>query len=149
MRDEKQRVLIVEDYFVTLELLCFVFKARGYYTQVAKDGEEAVSKSMEERPHLIIMDVHLPRMNGLLAARLIRGHETTAHIPIIAMSAVGSREMKTSALVGGCDAYFDKPLDPSHLLTVAETLMNNSKQFPTFHLADKHKMPGVRLCASD
>ncbi len=40
MRDEKQRVLIVEDYFVTLELLCFVFKARGYYTQSAKDGEE-------------------------------------------------------------------------------------------------------------
>ncbi|WP_459817068.1 ATP-binding protein [Geotalea toluenoxydans] len=107
------QILAAEDDALAGELLKQILELFGLEMDLAKTGQEAVE--MWEKGHydLIIMDVQMPRMDGITATRIIRQKEETAggHIPIIAMTAHAYREDEERCYAAGMDGYLTKPLD--------------------------------------
>ncbi len=105
----KKKILIVEDDLDIVDLLQRQVKALGYDSIVAGNGKESVDMATSQLPHLILMDIMLPVMDGLDATRQIRQNPTTRSIPIIAVTALSSRRDKEKCLQSGCDDYLSKP----------------------------------------
>ncbi len=105
----KKKILIVEDDLDIVDLLQRQVKALGYDSIVAGNGKQAVDMATSQLPHLILMDIMLPVMDGLDATRQIRQNPTTRSIPIIAVTALSSRRDKEKCLQSGCDDYLSKP----------------------------------------
>src|SRR5687768_8768165 len=109
-----RRILIVEDHRDSREALRALFEAFGYQVTEACNGREAVEIAQLEHPHLIIMDIMMPELDGFDASRRIRtipGHELT---PIIAVSAM--EDAHELALQAGMSDYVRKPVDIRGLL---------------------------------
>ncbi len=105
----KKKILIVEDDLDIVDLLQSQVIALGYDCIVAGNGKEAVDMATSQLPHLILMDIMLPVMDGLDATRQIRQNPKTRSIPIIAVTALSSRRDKEKCLQSGCDDYLSKP----------------------------------------
>jgi CheY-like chemotaxis protein len=116
-----KKVLLVDDSStsrVTYRLL--ITQKTSYAVETAGNGEEAVSKAVTERPDLILMDVVMPKMNGLAAAQALKNDERTKHIPIVLLSFRSGEEAMERGFASGCDEYLIKPIDPGELLQVLE-----------------------------
>lgn len=111
---DQHSILVAEDHPDSRDALRTLLEAWGYSVVVAGDGEEAVLRAQETHPDLILMDLMMPRVDGLEAARRLRGEIAFRHIPIVALTAMeGSRERALSA---GFDDYVTKPINlPSFL----------------------------------
>jgi DNA-binding response OmpR family regulator len=107
------RVLVVDDEPDTVELLREFLVGKGYEVLSASDGEEALQKLKEERPHLILLDVRLPKMNGLDVLRKVR--EIDTEVGVIMVTAVNEVETGRQALQMGAFDYITKPLDLKYL----------------------------------
>lgn len=107
MNDKK--ILVVDDEDDIVELITFQLESDGFSVINARDGMEAVSKINKENPDLVILDIMMPRMNGLDVVRLIRAREDKKNIPIIIASAKSSEEDIVSGLDLGADDYITKP----------------------------------------
>jgi CheY-like chemotaxis protein len=83
---------------------------------VAVDGAEGVAMSKSETPDMVLMDMSLPVMNGWEATRAIKADATTAHIPVIALTAHSMAGDREKAMEAGCDDYDTKPVDLPRLL---------------------------------
>ncbi len=105
----KKKILIVEDDLDIVDLLQSQVKALGYDSIVAGNGKQAVDMATSQLPHLILMDIMLPVMDGLDATRQIRENPITCSIPIIAVTALGGQKDKEKCLQSGCDDYLSKP----------------------------------------
>jgi CheY-like chemotaxis protein len=115
-----KKLLVVEDYEPTRKLLGHVFK-QGFSVVFAIDGVQAVEVADSERPDLILMDISLPRQDGLHAARSIRSLPHLASVPIFAISAHDSTSgFAMGAREAGCEAYFMKPFSPRDLRAAVE-----------------------------
>lgn len=95
----------------------------GYSVLEASDGEQAVRMAVESRPGLILMDLSLPKLDGLAATRQIRQKKGLKRIPIVAVSAHDSPESRTEALAAGCDEYVTKPIDFDMLHEVVQRFL--------------------------
>ena len=116
------RILLVEDNEMNRDMLSRRLSRRKFEVEVAVHGGEAVEKA-QSLPDLILLDMSLPVMDGWTVAGKLKEQESTAKIPIIALTAhamVGDRE---KALNAGCDEYETKPIDFSRLLSKIETLI--------------------------
>lgn len=105
------RILIVEDNPDNRTLITDILVSLGYEVIEAIDGEQGVEKALAERPHLILMDLSLPQMDGWTATAQIKAVDYMQAVPVIALTAhamVGDRE---KALQAGCDDYISKPID--------------------------------------
>jgi two-component system, cell cycle response regulator DivK len=111
MKREKQLFLVVEDFEDSRFMMRRLLEMAGYDVVEASDGQQAVELAVQERPALILMDLSLPKLDGLAATRLIRQHRGVSKIPIIAVSAHDSPESRSEALEAGCDEYVTKPID--------------------------------------
>ena len=107
-----KKVLVVDDYDDSRSMLVRFLGAVGYETVEAASGAEAVQKALSEKLNIIIMDLRLPEMTGIDAARELKQHPTTAHVPIIAYSALPSRQFKERALQAGMVEFLVKPVSP-------------------------------------
>jgi CheY-like chemotaxis protein len=116
------RLLIVEDNALNLEL--FIQMLEDEHTlRTAGDGEAGIRAALEELPELIIMDISMPRMDGLTACGLLRQNEKTRALPIIAVTAHAIRGDRERFLAAGFDAYVSKPVDEDVLkATIADVL---------------------------
>lgn len=103
-------VLLVEDYEDTRLFMKFLLEENGYHVFEAGDGLEAVELVHSCVPDIILMDLSIPRMDGLAATKIIRNIEEFAQIPIIAVTAHGSAYSQR-ALDAGCTEVLNKPLD--------------------------------------
>ncbi len=110
-----ERILIVEDNPENMRLLEMVLRAKNYTLLKATDGEEALNIAMRERPDLIIMDIQLPKMNGLEVTRKLRETPAFSHTPIIAITAYAMKGDKERVIEAGCDAYLSKPINTREL----------------------------------
>ena len=110
-----QTVLVVDDDPVIIKLLRVNFEMEGYEVIAAADGVEGLARAHEDRPDVIILDVMMPRMNGLDVARALKGTDDTRDIPIILLSA---KAQATDVAEGRhvADDYITKPFDPLELL---------------------------------
>lgn len=116
-----KRILIVEDDENTLASLSDILELiLGQEVIAARDGLEAIRIADAQRPDLILMDLNLPKLDGLEATRSLKSNESLRHIPILAVTAhsmVGDRER---ALAAGCDGYFSKPIEVNAFIDFLE-----------------------------
>jgi CheY-like chemotaxis protein len=108
-------ILVVDDVADGREIVGEYLRLGGYEMAGAADGLEAVEKTLELLPDVVLMDVWLPRMDGLEATRRLRQDERTRGIPIIALTAHGLASARDRALEAGCDAVITKPFVPEDL----------------------------------
>ena len=111
-------ILIVDDFEDTRLMMKLWLEKKGYRVVAAADGMEAVMLAERESPDLIIMDLEMPKLNGLDATRRIREQEKIKNVPIIAVSAYGAEEFRGAALEAGCDEYISTPFVPDELTEV-------------------------------
>lgn len=105
----KTKVLIAEDSIASRRALCFVIKKLGYVPVEATNGFEAVELAKKDPPGMIMLDVMMPRMNGLEALKRIRGEESTADIPVVMLTSLTDSETVVEAVQAGADDYVVKP----------------------------------------
>jgi len=119
-------ILVVDDDPVIQKLLEVNFSIEGYQVEVAGDGLEALEKAKASAPDLIVLDVMMPRMNGLEAAKALKADPRTASIPIIMLSAKAQDMDQDAGKEAGVDLYMTKPFDPLELLDRAAELIKAS-----------------------
>ena len=110
----ERNILVVEDNDMNMQLVEFLLEEGGYHIVKATSGEEALAITRGgpgAAPDLILMDIHLPGMDGLSVVRAIKADERTARIPILALTAHAMRGDKDRFLEAGCDGYISKPID--------------------------------------
>jgi len=117
MSAPRKRILVVDDNVRNLKLAFDVLEDAGYAVLEAVNAEEAQIMVDRNLPDLILMDIALPRMDGLTLTRKIKANERTKHIRIIALTAFAMKGDDQKALAAGCDGYITKPID-IHQLTV-------------------------------
>lgn len=109
LKNRSLTVLIVEDDAELREILQAEFELEGLTALVATNGSEAVTKTREFKPDLILMDIMMPVMDGIEATKLVKGNEQTKHIPVIMLTAAGKREDIVAGLEAGTIDYITKP----------------------------------------
>ena len=105
----KRLILLAEDNEATLDMMKTQLEFLGYQVMLARNGVEAVVRSIAELPDLIVMDMHMPVMDGLQAAFQIRKEPKTQSIPILAATAKAVSGDREKCLASGCNGYLAKP----------------------------------------
>lgn len=131
MKTEKKVFLVVEDFEDSRFMMRRLLEMAGYLVLEASDGEQAVRMAMEARPALILMDLSLPKLDGLSATREIRKKRLLRNVPIVAVSAHDSPQTRAEALAAGCDEYVTKPIDFDNLNAVLERFLAKSSSRQT------------------
>ena len=114
-REGSARILIVDDHEDNVELLRARLESWGYHTESATDGEEALHKVEAQPPDLILLDVMMPKIDGIEVARRVKANENLPFIPIIMQTALDATENKVEGLEAGADDYITKPIDFAEL----------------------------------
>ena len=124
-----KKVLLVDDSTTALLMEQMILKNRSDIELiVARDGQEAVEKTLAELPDLIVMDVVMPRMTGIEACRQIRLQDPTRHIPIILVTTRGEPENVEIGYASGCNDYVTKPINGSELITKIEDFIGAKEE---------------------
>ena len=110
------RILVVEDEADVANVIRTVLVEEGYLVGLARDGAEGLQMARDWNPDLILLDVHLPKIDGGELLKHLRGHPPTANTPIVAMSASENIRQHTEEL-RAADAALSKPFDVDALLT--------------------------------
>lgn len=120
------RVLIADDEPPILLSLQFLMRDAGYEVDTARDGEEALRRINSFRPHLLILDVMLPRIDGFEVCRRVRACNHTAGIKIVMLTARGRDADVRMGLAAGADAYLTKPFGTRELLDKTAALLGRA-----------------------
>ena len=118
-------VLIVEDNELNLRLLKDILEYNGYTVLSTELGEPALELARQHRPDLILMDIQLPDISGMEAARRLKQDDQTRTIPIIAVTAFAMSGDEAQILASGCDAYVSKPFNLVEFLKLVERWTTN------------------------
>ena len=116
----KPLILLAEDNEANISTLTEYLPAKGYRVIVARDGAQALQCAEQSHPDLILMDVHMPSMNGLEATRALRTNSSFINTPIIALTALAMRGDRERCLEAGANEYLSKPFSLKHLVAVIE-----------------------------
>jgi CheY-like chemotaxis protein len=112
------RILIVDDVSDNREVLYNLLMPLGFELQQAQNGRECVRLAQSWEPHLILMDVRMPMMDGLEATRALRQIPALSHTPIVAVTAGAFEEDRHNSLIAGCNAHINKPIYLQDLLDI-------------------------------
>lgn len=109
--ESRGRVLIVEDDDDIRNMYAMWLEDSGFDVIEARDGAEGVFRAVEQRPQAVLMDVAMPRMDGLEATRRLRSFPATANLPILIVSAYATRHDRERAFDAGANEFLAKPCD--------------------------------------
>ncbi|MEE8074669.1 MAG: response regulator [Candidatus Binatia bacterium] len=126
-----KKALIVEDHPDMVEILTLQLEILGFAVISANNGTEGVEKAIKERPHLILMDIMMPGMDGRDATRFIRCNPETKDIPILVATALSQESDLRSCIEAGCNDYLVKPFTLKQLQR--KILEYISPSNPTIH----------------
>jgi two-component system cell cycle response regulator DivK len=126
MTGKQTRILLVDDYVDALEIWALYLRSRGYEVLTTGDGLKAVEMAEEHLPDLIILDLDLPGITGVEAARRLHGLAKTAHIPLVAATGYSHVKQLDEAHDAGFAAVLIKPCDPSALVKEIERVLGAS-----------------------
>ena len=123
-------ILVIEDYSDTRELLSGMLRYKGFRVIEAEDGLEGLLKASATYPDLIILDLALPEMDGVEAARRIHAQPKLSRTPIFVISAFVTKEVEADVRAAGCVAIFPKPFDVDGLMAkINSTLAAYSAEY--------------------
>ncbi|MEX0946712.1 MAG: response regulator [Acidimicrobiia bacterium] len=122
-----ERILVVDDDPDILQVVKINLELEGYDVDTAEDGREAVDKAMAEPPELILLDIMMPRMDGLTALRRIRSHGATGNTSVILLTARGLPEDRVRGLELGADDYITKPFDIGELVARVKAVLRRTQ----------------------
>ncbi|MCB0568869.1 MAG: response regulator [Phaeodactylibacter sp.] len=118
MTNKKQtKVLLVDDEPNILVALEFLVKQEGYQVWKAENGEQALQTMEKERPHIVVLDVMMPGMDGFEVARQIRKNRRLEHTRIIFLTAKGTQSDRFKGYANGGEVYLTKPFDNDELIS--------------------------------
>ena len=121
-------VLIAEDTFDTRELYELYLTQRGFRVQTVVDGEAAVETALESSPDVVVLDLSMPRVDGIAATKRLKQDLRTRHIPIIILTAYPHKAIQQGALEAGADAFLTKPCLPEGLEQQIRKLLTSAPQ---------------------
>jgi CheY-like chemotaxis protein len=112
----KGTILYIEDNEQNFYLVKVLLTTRDYEVLWARDGQEGIDKAEQSRPHLILLDIQLPVMDGYEVAQRLRSNPELSKIPIVAVTSYAMTGDREKALSAGCNGYIEKPIDPDTFL---------------------------------
>lgn len=118
-----KRILIADDQASSREFLRVVLEHIGHEVIEAADGAEAVAKARETRPDLVLLDLHMPALDGFGAVGELRREAQFAETPVVALTASAMQGDKEKALAAGFSAYLTKPIRIAELRRQVERLL--------------------------
>jgi two-component system, cell cycle response regulator DivK len=121
---EQPLVLVVEDYQDAREMYAAYLQFSGFDVAEAGNGIEAIEKTQELLPDIVLMDLALPRMDGWEATRRLKNDPRTKHIPIVALTGHALAGHAEGARAAGCDAFVTKPCLPDALVAEIKRLLD-------------------------
>jgi PleD family two-component response regulator len=128
----KGRILVVEDDFDISNMLRIYFTGQGFEVSVAPRGNDALAMTRQSLPHLIVLDIMLPDMDGYAVCKQLRTTTRTSHIPIIFLTQKDERSDKIAGLELGADDYITKPFDIEELkLRVTNAISRQERESQT------------------
>jgi DNA-binding response OmpR family regulator len=110
------RVLFIEDEDEIVELMRMRLEAAGFTFTSACNGEEGLVKAQKDKPDIILLDIIMPKVDGLTVCRKLKTDGATKNIPVIMISAAGSKEMQEKCREAGAQDFIRKPFEASELL---------------------------------
>jgi class 3 adenylate cyclase len=117
------RILVVDDDEFSRDIVVTRLESHGYQTMQARDGEEAVSVAVRERPDLVLLDVMMPKLDGIEACRLLKSFASDYFLPVILVTAKADTEDVVSGLDAGADEYLTKPIDQTALVARVRSVL--------------------------
>ena len=117
------KILLVEDNEDNRDMLSRRLMRKGFQVVIAVDGAQACTLAQSEQPDLILMDMHLPNLDGWEASRQLKEADETRGIPIIAVTADAMAGDREKALGAGCDEHETKPIELPRLLAKMQALL--------------------------
>ncbi len=127
MKTEDYKILLVDDEPDILEILNYNLSSQGYNVYTARNGVEAVEKAKKKKPHLIILDVMMPEMDGIEACEIIRNTKGLEDTIITFLTARGEDYSQVAGFDAGADDYITKPIKPKVLLKKIKALLRRFK----------------------
>jgi len=131
MKKKEIKILLVDDEPDIIEIIRFNLEQQGYQISIASDGKEAIKVAEKELPHLIIMDVMMPNLDGIEACERLRQDERFADTIIMFLTARGEDYSYVAAFDAGADDYVTKPIKPKVLVSKVKGLLRRFKEEPT------------------
>jgi len=118
-------ILVVEDNASNRRLMVCILQAKGYEVIEARDGLEGIQLAQDRHPDLILLDMQMPVMDGMEAARLLRSDPRTSGIKIIAVTSFAMKGDRERILAVGVDEYMAKPIDTRQLPALIQKLLES------------------------
>jgi len=123
MNEAEIKILLVDDEPDILEIVSYNLTAEGYKVYTANNGVEALEKAKKKKPHLIILDVMMPEMDGIEACEAIRNTPELAHTLVAFLTARGEDYSQVAGFDAGADDYITKPIKPKVLVSKVKSLL--------------------------
>ncbi len=111
-------VLVIEDNEMNLKLVRALLTLGKHHILEARNAETGIELALQNKPHLILMDIQLPGMDGLEATRRIKAHSEMRRIPVVALTSYAMEGDEKKALQVGCAGYISKPIDTRQFLKI-------------------------------
>ena len=118
------KILIADDDAEMMEMLSVMLEAEGYEIVRAENGQEAVEFARKELPALIMLDIHMPRMDGLQACKAIKTDQVSKTIPVVMLTVEGSIREIEQAISYGAETYITKPSSREEILKVVKSILS-------------------------
>src|ERR1017187_4536791 len=128
MENSGYKILLVDDEPDILEFLGYNIKREGYVVFTANNGKEAIAIASKEKPHLIILDVMMPDMDGIETCREIRAQEGLKNVMVAFLTARNEDYSQIAGFEVGADDYINKPIKPRVLLSRITALLRRYTQ---------------------
>lgn len=126
MKNEDIKILLVDDEPDILEIVGYNLQSEGYSVFTANNGKKAISTAMEVKPHLIILDVMMPEMDGIEACEIIRKTKGLEDTIITFLTARGEDYSQVAGFDAGADDYITKPIRPKVLMSKVKALLRRT-----------------------
>src|SRR3972149_3719548 len=123
-----EKILIIDDDIDTLKLVGLMLERQGYEIAVANNGAAGLTKAAAENPHLILLDVMMPDLEGYGVTRRLRSDAALAHIPVIMFTAKTMVDDKVAGFEAGVDDYLTKPTHPAELTAHVKAVLARAVQ---------------------
>jgi two-component system cell cycle response regulator DivK len=120
---QSKKVLVVEDDFLNRLFFCDVLKEEGFEVEPVADEREALARTEEFRPDLIVMDIHMPHISGVDIIKLLKANPSLAEIPVLAVTGYVGKGEESEVRNAGAGGYLPKPVSIAPFVAAVNSLI--------------------------